>query len=71
VLHLGRKRHLLERPDEVPWIVEKFGIALYLNIARIAAAKAEIVCEPDLLEIGKRVKAHKLGGNGVDCDLIG
>ena len=71
VLHLAGEGHLLERADEVPVLGGRVHVADDLDLARVAAAEAQLVGEADELAVAQRVEAHQLGGHGVDGHLVG
>ena len=70
VLHARREGHLLERARELPVLLRRILIADDLDVPRIAAAEAEIVRHPDVLD-RHRIHAHQLRGDRVDRHLVG
>ncbi len=69
VLHARGERHLLEWAGEVPVLRRRGGVSHDLDFARIPAAQAQIVRQPDEFD-RERVHAHQLRGHSIDGHLI-
>ncbi len=69
VLHARRERHLAKRPREMPVLRAGLRVADDLDVARVAAAEAEVVRQADVLD-RERIHPHQLCRHRVDRNLI-